>query len=48
VGQALNLGAAERQNKLSAQQARAQAGATKSAGMMEAGGAIGAAAIVAI
>lgn len=45
---ALNLGAADRANKVAADSARAQAKATKNAGMMGLGGAIGGAAIAAI
>jgi len=48
VGSALNLGAADRQNIMNAQAANAQAKATRSAGMMSAGGAIVGAGITAV
>jgi hypothetical protein len=48
VGSALNLGAANRQNIVGAGAANAQSSATRNAGLMSAGGAIGGAAIVAI
>lgn len=48
VGSALNLGAANRQNIVGAGAANAQAGATYSAGLMGAGGAIAGASIIAI
>jgi len=44
----LNLGAAKRSNIIAAQSANAQARAAQNAAMMEAGGAVGAAAITAI
>jgi hypothetical protein len=48
VGSALNLGAANRQNIVGAGSANAQASATRSAGMMSAGGAIVGAGITAV